>query len=249
MPRRPRSEAPDPGASPVIEACDTEEALAREMALLGQVSDAPAKRFLWFWSAPQSLVAPRKLGSKPRFRDAAVELAKDGWPVFLRGTGGDVTPQGPGIVNVTHVYAGSTSRTFDLDAEYDRLCTPIETALGPGASRGWQPGAFCDGAHNVQWSGRKFAGTAMRFRPCRADRSRHAVMAHALLLIEPPSAAAIAAINRFLSALHEPRVIDPAAHTGLPPALDKTTYLSRLERAFQAMDDLPPVIAPGPVAA
>lgn len=224
---------------PKIDHLPAPDALAHEVALLDAVARDPDQRHLWFWTAPQSLVAPRTLVRKPQFQAAAAALGAEGWPVAERSTGGDATPQGPGVVNVTHVYAVPPTKAFDMQAEYDRLCHPIEAALGPGASRGWQPGAFCDGAHNVQWNGLKFAGTAMRFRPCRVDKTRFAVLAHALLLIAPPPPQAIAAINRFLTALEEPRVIDPAAHTGLPPGMTQDSFLTRLEQAFNAPDLLP----------
>lgn len=208
--------------------------MEREAALLAEVSRDPSKRVVWLWQAPQGLVAPRKLSRLPGYDAVAQRLADEGWPVSLRSTGGDVTPQGPGIVNVTHVYSRPPKEKFDLDREYGRLCAPIEAALGEGASRGWQPGAFCDGAHNVQWSGLKFAGTAMRFRPCQADKTRYAVLAHALMLIEPPTRQAIDALNRFLSGLQQDRQIDMAAHTGLPPGLGREAFLLRLTEGFEA---------------
>lgn len=215
-----------------IETRPAADALAHEAALLAEVSAAPGRRHLWLWQSPQALVAPRKLAALPSFQAAAAQLEAEGWPVSLRATGGDVTPQGPGIVNVTHVYTAPRSKGFDLDREYARLCAPIETALGAGASRGWQPGAFCDGAHNVQWNGLKFAGTAMRFRPCKADKTQMAVLAHALMLFEPPNPEAIAAINRCLAALDQDRRIDLAAHTGLPLGLSPEDFVARLVAAF-----------------
>ena len=214
-----------------IETLEAGEALAHEMTLLGEVSAAPGARRLWFWQSPQALVAPKKMASLPGFDAAADKMAAAGWPVHLRATGGDVTPQGPGIVNVTHVYTVDRAADFSIEAEYDRLCAPIETALGPGAARGWMPGAFCDGAYNVQFHGRKFAGTAMRFRPARGDRSRMAVMAHALMLMEPPSAAAIDALNAFLEALGEARRIDPASHIGV--GREVSAFVACLTEAFE----------------
>ncbi len=208
------------------------EALAWETRLFEEAAKRPEKSFLKFWTSPQSLVSPKKLGISPNFARAAAQMADMGWPVHLRATGGDVTPQGPGIVNVTHVYTWASGGTFDIAAAYGRLCGPIAAALGDGASIGWQPGAFCDGAYNVQYRGRKFAGTAMRFRPCRQDKSSHTVLAHALMLFEPPGFAAIAAINRFLSALGEPRIIQAVAHTGLPDTLTQGTFMDRLQNAF-----------------
>ena len=215
-----------------IETLDAGVALAREMTLLAEVSEAPDRRLLWFWQSPAALVAPKKMAAMPGFEAARARMAAQGWPVHLRATGGDVTPQGPGIVNVTHVYAVDRARDFSIEAEYDRLCRPIEAALGPDAARGWMPGAFCDGAHNVQFEGRKFAGTAMRFRPAAADRSRMALMAHALMLFEPVSAAAIDALNAFLEAVAEPRRIVQDAHGALPG--DPKGFLARLEAGFSA---------------
>lgn len=217
----------------VIETLDAGAALAREGEMLGAVAGDAAQRHLWLWQSPQCLVAPRKLGLLPGFEGVARDLAAQGWPVHLRGSGGDVTPQGPGIVNVTHVYTSPPTKRFDLDGEYGRLCAPIETALGQGATRGWQPGAFCDGAHNVQWNGLKFAGTAMRFRPSRAAPGCYAVMAHALMLFEPPSAQAITMLNRFLEGLDQGRVIERAAHTGLPSGVTARAFVARLVAAFE----------------
>lgn len=216
---------------------EAEVALARELELLEFVRTSPDTRFLWFWQSPRSLVAPRKMARLEGFADVTEALARDGWPVSLRSTGGDVTPQGPGIVNVTHVYTTRPAETVSIESAYDALCAPIEAALGRGASRGWQPGAFCDGAHNVQWNGLKFAGTAMRLKRCPVGKGRQAIMAHALMLLEPPAHEAISALNRFLSGVSEPRQIDPGAHTGLPEGLEATTFLARLVDGFATQPD------------
>ena len=222
-----------------ISTLPADAALAREQELFHRVSENPDQRFLWLWQSPQCLVAPRKFASYPGFDAACTELSAPGWPVHLRSTGGDVTPQGPGIVNVTHVYAGPTAKAFDIERAYDALCAPIENALGTGASRGWQPGAFCDGAHNVQFNALKFAGTAMRFRHCKADKSRFAVLAHALMLLRPPSHPMIDAINHFLKAVDQKRTIVMDAHTGLPNDLAQDVFLGRLVNGFQNAEVAP----------
>lgn len=216
----------------MIDFLDASEALARELDLLEDVSRDPGRRHLWFWESPKCLVAPKSLSSKPTFERAALALEAEGWPVSLRSTGGDVTPQGAGIVNVSHVYATEPGEPVDLKREYDRLCTPIETALGAGASRGWQPGAFCDGEFNVQLNNRKFAGTAMRVRRGKADRKRSAILAHAIMLIDPVSIDAIGAINRFLSHLGEDRRIDAGAHASLPESYGRQAFIAALRTAF-----------------
>lgn len=224
----------------MIDTVSTQAALQQEMTLLQMVSQDPQRRFIWLWQGDRSLVVPRKLAVHPNFEDTAANLASTGWPVHMRASGGDATPQGPGIVNITHVYAVPRGEGFDLDREYDRLCRPIEARLGKGATRGWQPGAFCDGAHNVQFQGRKFAGTAMRFRPSKADQGQMAVMAHALMLFQPPTPAAIDALNALLAGLDQGRAIDADAHTGLPQTTTPKDFAARLLAAFHAMPDLPP---------
>lgn len=215
-----------------VERLNTGEALDWEVRLFDEVSRHPEKRFVKVWEGSQALVAPKKLAALPGFGAVSERLGADGWPVHLRATGGDATPQGPGILNVTHVYTWKSGGPFDIEAAYDRLCAPIEHALGAEATRGWQPGAFCDGAHNVQWAGRKFAGTAMRFRPGRSDKSSHTVLAHALMLVDPPAPPAIAAINRLLAELGEDRVIRNEAHCGLPSGLSRDAFLARLIAGF-----------------
>ncbi len=224
-----------------ISTLETEAALEREAELLAHVAAMPGARFLWFWQSPQSLVAPRKMSNLAGYDRVAGELAGAGWPVSLRATGGDVTPQGSGIVNVSHIYATPAGQSVNINSEYSALCGPIEAALGPSASRGWQPGAFCDGAHNVQFKGLKFAGTAMRIKRCRTAPKRKAILAHALMLMRPPDAEAIAALNTFLSALAEPRVIDRARHTGLPEGTDQNSFLRRLTEEFRALPHLEPL--------
>lgn len=218
----------------MIERIDAAEALNRELALLEDVSHHPDRRHLHFWESPGCLVAPMSFKGKPNFQEAVERLGTAGWPVHSRSTGGDATPQGPGIFNLTHVYANPSGMQIDLAREYDRLCTSIERALGPGASRGWQPGAFCDGAYNVQLNGLKFAGTALRIRRCKADRSRHAVLAHAIMLAEPVAAEAISAINTFLTLLGEDREIEIAAHTHLPDGLSADEFVAKLTAEIDA---------------
>ncbi|MEM7719265.1 MAG: protein ligase [Pseudomonadota bacterium] len=219
---------------PGVVTLETSDALAWETTLFEDVSRHPEKHFVRLWQGSQSLVAPKKLAAKPGFHAASEALASAGWPVHIRATGGDATPQGPGILNVTHVYTWDSGGPFDIPAAYQRLCAPIKAALGANASHGWLPGAFCDGAYNVQWNGLKFAGTAMRFRPCASDKRRHTVLAHALMLINRPSAEAIGAINTFLQDLGETRVIRQDAHTGLPDGVAAEDFIERLLQGFDA---------------
>ena len=137
----PYANPPETRSWPVMARLDTGAALEREGALLVEASLQPSLRYLWFWEGSQALVVPRKLAVNPGFERACEMMRAGGWPVHVRATGGDVTPQGPGIFNMTHVYTRPAGAKMSLAGEYDLICGPIERALGPGATRGWQPGA------------------------------------------------------------------------------------------------------------
>lgn len=213
----------------MIEQLEIGEALARETALLNEASLKRVPFKVWFWQSGQALVAPKRLSTKPNFVRACEALSSKGWPVHTRATGGDVTPQGLGIVNVTLVF--TPEGPADISANYRCLCAPMEQTLGSEASRGWNPGAFCDGAYNVQLNGLKFAGTAQRLKKVRGSE-RSAVLAHALMLMQPPSNDAIDALNLFLELVEEPRRIDLHAHTGLPVGTAQDDFLDRLHAAY-----------------
>ncbi len=215
------------------------EGLTQEEKMFAAVAQTPLQRYLSVWRAhTPSLVVPRKYAVASWFDTAKDDLNARGWPIFMRATGGDITPQGPGIVNVSHIYTVPAGAQFSLDREYDRLCTPIEMALGGQAKRGWQRHSFCDGAYNVVCNGQKFAGTALRIRRAKADPSRMVVLAHALMLIERPAFPAISAINVFLEYAGRPPDISLEAHTSLPSDLSEKAFLERLCDEFTAMTDL-----------
>ncbi|MEO0978634.1 MAG: protein ligase, partial [Pseudomonadota bacterium] len=61
---------------------------------------------------------------------------------------------------------------------------------------------------------------------------RSAILAHAIMLIEPVSIDAIAAINRFLTHLGEVRRIDVDAHASLPQSYSRQAFVAALSKAF-----------------
>ncbi|MEP5759129.1 MAG: hypothetical protein ABJ327_07450 [Litoreibacter sp.] len=213
----------------MIETLEIQDALTRERDLLAQTAKDPTQTHILFWQSPQALVVPRRLSIRPAFAEARAQLETKGWPVVTRATGGDVTPQGPGIVNVSLIY--TPDGPPNIHESYDRLCTPMEHVLGDNASRGWNPGAFCDGAYNVQLNGLKFAGTAQRFKSC-PGQGRSAVLSHALMLLRPPLRQEIDALNLLLSIMDEPRVIDINAHAGLPSSIQPELFVRNLHAAY-----------------
>ncbi|WP_417425653.1 lipoate--protein ligase family protein [Hoeflea sp.] len=191
------------------------EALAWEADRLADVAAGRRSAAALLWSCETALVAPSRMSSFSGFDDACTGAANAGWPVHLRATGGDLVPQGPGVVNLTLVFRGPRSATPSLEAAYQRLTAPICEALSEaGVSSCHAPvsGAFCDGRFNVTVAGRKFAGTAQRWRPMA---SGHAVQAHALMLMRTPDETTITTLNHFYRGCGIDRVIDAGAHVGL----------------------------------
>jgi octanoyl-[GcvH]:protein N-octanoyltransferase len=169
------------------------------------------------------LVAARSDTRLPRFAEAAEGMAREGWPVCVRESGGTTIPQGPGILSLTLVFRPPPGAPFTIEAGYDAVCRPIERALarlGLGAERGPVGAAFCDGRFDLSIRGRKIAGTAQRWRavPGGPNPERGAVLLHAVLLADTDRAEGIGAVNRFYAAAGSERYADPAASITLREA-------------------------------
>ncbi len=191
------------------------DALDWEAARLADVASGRAGSAALLWQCERALAVPAAMRSRPGFDAACARAAGAGWPVHLRATGGDVVPQGPGVLNLTLVFMQPKTDGHMLDAAYLRLTAPIVAALaalGQAASHAPVDGAFCDGRFNVAIGGRKFAGTAQRWRPMPGG---HAVQAHALMLLDGPDAGAVDALNTFYADCGIDRRIAAGAHVAL----------------------------------
>jgi lipoate-protein ligase A len=167
--------------------------LQDELALLDM--SAHDRRAAQLWEAPVSLVVPRSYLRYPRFETARATFAQRGCPVWLRMSGGGLVPQGPGILNLSLVYAVTRPPGALSEAVYLHLCEVVGGALRSlGVATHWQSvdGSFCDGRFNLAWGpaeqARKIAGTAQYWRRAPAsmqtdDNQRHLVLAHAVLLV------------------------------------------------------------------
>jgi len=201
--------SPDRAVMPVATAA---EGLAAEMAMLGAVAagQAPASAFLWSARAP-GLVLPERLTRSDRFAAAAGDCAAAGWPVTARRTGGGITPQGPGVLNVALAFQVAPCKARTIRQSYDAICTPLTQALGAlgiAATPAPVSGSFCDGDFNLAVAGRKIAGTAQRWRG-------QTCLAHALILTDIALAPAVAAVQRLSDGLGHPDRFDPATHCRL----------------------------------
>ncbi len=194
------------------------------------------------WCAPRGLVAPLSYRSHAGFDAACADFGAAGWPVRLRRSGGGVVPQGPGLLNLSLAYCPGGAPGHCADAVYAHLCATLARALGwlgiETHTRSVR-GSFCDGRFNLavltNEGDRKIAGTAQYWR---RDGERHAVLAHALLLLEADTELLTEKANAFEAALGSEQRYDAnavttiahawrAAHAGMAPPSDLAVQLRR----------------------
>ncbi|MDF1872830.1 hypothetical protein [Vannielia sp.] len=207
-------------ASPVLDLA-LADALAWEAGRLADIAAGRCASSALLWSCEPALVAPSNLGRLPGFARASAQATSDGWPVHLRSTGGDLVPQGPGIVNLSLMWSAPQETAPSIEEAFRRLTAPICGALssiGLTSSLAPVPDAFCDGRFNVAVAGRKFAGTAQRWRPTGGG---YAIHAHAMMLMRTPDDAAIRALNRFYRDCGINRTIRASAHIGLQDVVQR----------------------------
>jgi len=182
------------------------------MALLAAVAAGRAGPSALLWRAgARALVLPERFARTPPFASAADESARAGWPVFTRKTGGGITPQGPGVLNLALAFRADPGRSRAIRASYGVICDPlIEALAGLGIAAAAAPvaGSFCDGDHNLAVGGRKLVGTAQRWRG-------ETCLAHALILSDMALTPAVAAVQRLSDALGHGARFDPALHCRL----------------------------------
>ncbi len=197
------------------------EGLRREMDLLHQVASAAPRSGHLIWRCQRSIVVPRSFSALKGFGAGERAMADRGWPVAVRETGGDVTPQSPGLLTVALAFSRPSGRGFGIRDAYEVLCSAIIEALkafGVTASCGPVPQSFCDGEFNLAVGGRKIAGTAQRQRRiegrggCGRDR---AILVHAVILCDDDLPALIHAANDFYRNCGVTRVLRRDRHVTL----------------------------------
>ncbi|WHZ10082.1 MAG: Lipoate-protein ligase A [Burkholderiaceae bacterium] len=208
----------------VADPIDAERSL---LALAAQPIAQPPMAQLW--TAPPSLVVPRSYRRHAGFEAARARFAAEGCPVHVRPSGGGLVPQGPGILNLSLAYTVPGLLGDWSEPIYRHLCELLQRPLAAlGIDTRWQTvsGSFCDGRFNLAWgdgaAARKIAGTAQYWRPLPADGTaprRHAVLAHAVLLVDADLGAVTARANAFEQAIASGRHYDAARTVSVAEAL------------------------------
>lgn len=203
MPASPRCADAPPAAArrkDAVPLLDAEAGLDGEAALLERVTTGAIDWSVVFWRSEPAIVVPRPATRWPGFAEAARAMAGLGWPVVLRGTGGGLMPQAPGLLNVAVSFRAHPSPTFGIDAAYRLFCAPLIEALarlGVEAGCGAVPGSLCDGAFNLVGGGRKLAGTAQRWRSLPGGTGGVAILAQAVILCRADLEVLSAVANEF----------------------------------------------------
>lgn len=226
--------------------------VAADLALLDRLGTDPehALPVAQMWTAPTCLVVPRSYHRHAALDAVRERFATQGCPVYLRPSGGGLVPQGAGILNLSLAYVVRGLPGEWSEPIYLHLC---ELLRGPLARLGvpthWQAvaGSFCDGRFNLacthEGRPRKIAGTAQYWRPLPAVPGApagaprpHAVLAHAVLLVDTDLAAAHERANAFEQALgsglrYDPEsTLDVARAMGLPAAPAQAGTMQALQQ-------------------
>lgn len=166
------------------------EGLALEQRLLEQVTAGHTRYGYAIWRSHQALVVPRSATHKPGFELASRYCESQGWPVVVRSTGGEMTPQTSGFINLSMVLRCNGAKT-GIRESYSMICQPLiqwMAAMGIHAYCSQVDGAFCDGDFNLVVNGKKIAGTAQRrkhLRPSKPDNKEDtAILLHAVILCD-----------------------------------------------------------------
>lgn len=202
------------------------QGIAREQALF----DAGRPAVLLWQAEADALVVPQAWRRRAGVCAALPALARRGWPVVARGSGGGAVPQGPCTLNLA--IATPLPGSARIADGYRLICGAVHEALSRfevATATGAVPGSFCDGAWNLTAAGRKLAGTAQRWR---ATPDGRVALCHAAILVVPPADTlwpAIAALHR---AAGQPDTPKPGAHVALDGLLSGRMRLAAVGGAL-----------------
>jgi len=202
------------------------DALRFEDAMIERFRDPQHCYGLEFWTTSQSLIVPKSLTRAEQFNNACDDLRRCGWPVFVRKTGGGITPHGKGILNVSLAYALDASEQPTISGVYDMFCSPLlslMSSIGRTATTGAVPGSFCDGAYNIVVDGKKVMGTAQRWTRVRSTVSRQIVFAHAMLLVNANIQSGVRAVNKLCAACDLENTVLAEKHVNINQLVDNTS--------------------------
>lgn len=208
-------------AVPILDAPTVPVGLALELDMLKSTAHS-GRAFAFLWrSTSKWLVVPERFGRTALYPSASVASTDRGWPVTTRKTGGGITPQGPGVLNVALAFTTAPGKSRTMKDSYAAICDPLIEALGAMqviACATPVKGSFCDGDYNLAVAGRKTVGTAQRWRG-------NTCLCHAMILTDIALAPAVDAVARFSHDLGHDTTFDASAHTRLADLIEDASDL------------------------
>jgi len=179
------------------------------MAMLDSVVGSGVATAMLWQARAAALVLPDRFTRDAPFAAAAEASAARGWPVVARKTGGGITPQGPGVINLALCFQGAPGQSRSILSSYAKIVDPRRAAFatrGIAAEATPVEGSCCDGDYNLAVDGRKSVGTAQRWRGTSC-------LIHALVLTDIDLEPAVEAIAAFSADLTHDTVFKPDVHS------------------------------------
>jgi octanoyl-[GcvH]:protein N-octanoyltransferase len=149
----------------------------RDLALLDAVLAGPdPSRRVRIWTNPRCVVISKRLAAQGSIASLSARLRTAGVALAVRASGGTAVVHRHGVLNISLAKVDQPGASMaDAYGELTSLLGRALRRLGLATEVGPVPGAYCDGAHNLLWRGRKLAGTAavVRRRDGRTGRLVH----------------------------------------------------------------------------
>jgi lipoate-protein ligase A len=189
------------------------DGIAREAEWIARAADG-ARAVAHLWQGTPGWVVPRRTTALPAWGEVQ---ARHGAALQVRGSGGGLVPQGPGLWNLSLAWPAADATPADMHAVYAALCDSLAAAfarLGVTATPQAVQGSFCDGRWNLAAHGRKLVGTAQAWRRFGGAQ---VVLAHAVIVVGADPAELTARANRLEAELGQ----------GTPYRADALTSLAR----------------------
>ncbi|MFW1677056.1 lipoate--protein ligase family protein [Pontibacter sp. JAM-7] len=196
--------------------------LELEKKLMDAVMAGTSDKGYLLWRSRRALVVPRSATHKPGFAAAKDYCDSKEWPVITRSTGGELTPQDPGFINLSMVVKLDKGQ-LSIKGSYELICDAMSRWLskyGIKSTYGSIDGAFCDGDYNLVVDGKKIAGTAQRWQRIRnpdalAQGGDTALLIHAVILCDGPLQQMWQICNEFYEKCELPPFIRDECHLTL----------------------------------
>lgn len=215
------------------ESIEAESLFEKEQQLIAKVQADELDQVLLLWQAKSpTLVLPS--GKKwPATTHLKQELAKKGWGLTARKTGGAPVPQLDGIINLSHIYQWPDNQPYDIKQAYLALCHPLSLffqRLGVKVDVHATVGSYCDGDYNLNINGRKVVGTAQRV--LLKKNGGKIVLSQACIIIKGDTQKLVEPVKLCNHLSQQPNDIRAEVHTSLAEHLDLSLTVDGLYQAI-----------------